>query len=409
MRRTAARLSLALLALAAALPAHAQGETVAIRAGRILTMAGEPIENGTIVVRDGRIVSVAPGSEVPEGARVIDASASVVMPGLVDASALYGLRGDTNEDSSEITPGFRISAAVDDAGDALRRALQYGVTTAAFSPGNSDVIGGSGVVFKTAGGPAGAVPLLERRELKVVVADDPGWGNDIPWYTRPDSFYYRQPTTLMGVVWMLRQALSNAQTGRAGTPDPALMAALAGEIPVRVLVRTAVNVETTLKVADEFGLKHLVFEECTEGYRIAERIAERDIPVILGPLFVHPSEATSRWYPGGRVSYNNAGLLAAAGVRVAIASNDASGPASLLTAAAMAFRGGMKEDDALRAITRTPSEILGVSDRVGTLEAGKDADLVILSGAPLQFTTRIEKVLVGGQVVLDTMGADADG
>jgi len=395
------------------MPACSEGQTVAVRAGRIITMAGDPIENGIIVIRDGRIASVAPGGEAPDGARVIDASGCVVIPGLVDANGRYGIRGDWNEESAEITPGFRIGPAVDDASEDMKRAAQLGITTVRVSPGNQNVIGGEGVILKTAGGSLGAQLVGVSHELKVVLADDPARGNQVPWRGRPDSFYFRQPTTRMGVVWLLRQALFKARTAPAGgaaESDDALAQALAGDLTVCVLVRMAVDIETTLKVAEEFGLTRLVFEECTEGYKMADEIAARGIPVILGPLSADPRRDRWRRYRGlPEASLNCAGILAAAGAKVAIASNSPGGPTSLLSAATMAVRNGMREDDALRAITVNPSEILGIAGRVGTIEVGKDADLVILSGPPMQFTTRIATVLVNGRVVFDAqMGADAD-
>jgi hypothetical protein len=294
----------------------------------------------------------------------------------------------------------------------MKRAAQFGVTTVRVSPGARDVICGSGAVLKTAGGPVGAVLLGDSQELGIVLADDPAWGNQVPWRGRPDSFYFRQPTTRMGVVWILRQALFNAQTGRDGAPPAPLLAkALAGDAPVHVLVRMAVDIETVFKVTEEFGLKRLVFEDCTEGYKMAEQIAARGIPVILGPLFPEAPPGGRRRYRGygGDYSLNNAGILAAAGVKVAIASNSYSGPSALLDDARAAVRNGMAADEALRAVTVNPSSILNIADRVGTLEAGKDADMVILNGPPLQFTTRITEVLANGRVVFDARtGGDAD-
>ncbi len=411
MRTT--RISLPLLAvLAAALgaPGWPQGETLAIRAGRILTMAGDPIEGGVVVIRDGKIVSVTAGLDAPEGARVIDASSSVVMPGMVDANARFGILGDENEQSEEITPEFSIAPCIDLASLTMQQAAQLGVTTIRVAPGTQNVVCGSGALVKTAGGPLGAVLLGPSREVKVVVGDDPGWGNSAPRNVKPNSFYYRQPTTRMGVVWLLRQALDRVRhaEGPAAAQSP-LGRALAGTQTVHVLVRSAVDIETTFAVADEFGLSDLVFEDCVEAYKMAEPLAQRAIPVIVGPMY-GPTRMSWWERTQGKESWSGPGLLARAGVKVAIASNTQGVARSLLEAASLAARNGMPPDEALMAVTRWPSEILGLADRVGTLEAGKDADLVILNGPPLAATTRIEKVLVGGRMVLDTeMGADADG
>jgi imidazolonepropionase-like amidohydrolase len=408
MRPTAVRLALCALLLAVTAPAWSQGETVAIRAGRIITLAGDPIENGTIVIRDGRIVSVAAGDQVPEGARVIDATSSVVMPGMVDSRGGYGMIGDQNEESSEITPDFDIGPAVDQSSLAMKQAAQLGITTTRIVPSPQNVVCGHGAIFKTAGGPLGAAEVGPSHELLVVVADDPGWGNDIPWQSKPTNFYFRQPTTRMGVVWMLRQALDRVQQGGATESDGPIVAALAGKLSVHVVARCAVDVEAMLRVADEFGITDLVFEECLEAYKITGKLVERGIPVIVGPLYGYPR--LNPWYRSlGEESLNGPGLMVKDGVKVAIATCHYE-PTSLLEAAQLAVRHGMDEDAALRAITRVPSEIIGLGDRVGTIEAGKDADLVILTGPPLAVTSRIEQVLVGGRVVFDAeIGADANG
>ncbi|MGD8237596.1 MAG: amidohydrolase family protein, partial [Armatimonadota bacterium] len=139
-----------------------------------------------------------------------------------------------------------------------------------------------------------------------------------------------------------------------------------------------------------------------------EEMARRRTPVILGPFYYYPS-GYSQAREGWDVNWNNAGLLAEAGVKVALASNDAAGPANLLLWAALAARHGLPPEDALKAVTTNPAEILGVANRVGSLRKGRDADLLVVSGDPLAATTRIEKVLINGRVVFEAeSGADAD-
>jgi len=393
---------LTFLLLVSAFVAPGRAEVTAVKAGRILTISGEPITDGVILIEDGKIVEIGTGIEIPEDAVVIDAGKSVVMPGLVDASAAAPVRGDLNEQSSEITPTFRISDALDPQSKALKRVVQTGVTTLFVSPGRQNVIGGLGVVVK----PAGKIPqqmiVKDEAALRIVMDLDSTQGNRIPRREPAINFYYRRPGIRMAIIWMLRKSFFDAQqqADSEQTEDPnmaILSAALKDEIPIHVNARRAIVIRAALKVADEYGLK-LILQECTEGYKVAGQLAEGKIPVVLGPFYYYPGNM-GQYREGRKVNWNNAGILAEAGVKVALSSGGQSGAIDILTAATFAVRHGMDRDEALKAITITPAEILGVADRVGSLEKGKDADIVVLSGDPLNVTTCIEKVILNGKTV----------
>jgi len=393
---------LTFLLLVSAFVAPGRAEVTAVKAGRILTISGEPITDGVILIEDGKIVEIGTGIEIPEDAVVIDAGKSVVMPGLVDASAAAPVRGDLNEQSSEITPTFRISDALDPQSKALKRVVQTGVTTLFVSPGRQNVIGGLGVVVK----PAGKIPqqmiVKDEAALRIVMDLDSTQGNRIPRREPAINFYYRRPGTRMAIIWMLRKSFFDAQqqADSEQTEDPnmaILSATLKDEIPIHVNARRAIVIRAALKVADEYGLK-LILQEFTEGYKVAGQLAEGKIPVVLGPFYYYPGNM-GQYREGRKVNWNNAGILAEAGVKVALSSGGQSGAIDILTAATFAVRHGMDRDEALKAITITPAEILGVADRVGSLEKGKDADIVVLSGDPLNVTTCIEKVILNGKTV----------
>jgi len=206
----------------------------------------------------------------------------------------------------------------------------------------------------------------------------------------------------MAIIWMLRKSFFDAQrqadSEQIEDPNLAILsAALNDEIPIHVNARRAIVIRAALKVADEYGLK-LIFQECTEGYKVAEQLAEKKIPVVLGPFYYYPG-SMGQYREGRKVNWNNAGILAEAGVKVALGSGGQSGAIDILTSASFAVRHGMNRDEALKAITITPAEILGVAERVGSLEKGKDADIVVLSGDPLDVTTRVEKVILNGKTV----------
>jgi imidazolonepropionase-like amidohydrolase len=403
MRICVILLTFLLLVLAFVLPG--QAEVTAVKAGKILTMSGDPITDGVLLIEDGKIAEIGAGIEMPTDATVIDARKGVVMPGLVDASAVPPIRGDLNEQSSEITPTLRISNALDPQSKTLKRIVQTGVTTLLVSPGRQNVIGGLGVVVK----PTGKIPqemiVRDGAALTVVMNLDSTRGNRIPRREPPVNFYYRRPGTRMAIIWMLRKSFFDAQryeiSEEKGDPNLELLAsALRDEIPIHVNARRAITIRAALKVADEYDLQ-LILQECTEGYRVAEQLAEKKIPVVLGPFYYYP-QSMDQYREGRKVNWNNAGILTKAGVKVALASGEQDGAIDILTAASFAVRHGMQREDALKAITITPAEILGVADRVGSLEKGKDADMVILNGDPLDVITRVEKVILNGKTVYAT-------
>lgn len=414
MRGTASRTTVIGLVALALCAAPGLAEVMVVKAGRIITGAGKDLESGTILIQDGRITRIGADPSVPADATVIDAGDSVVMPGLVDANARYGVVGDPNEQSEEITPTFSIAGAIDLEEGALQRAVQLGVTTARVVPGNSNVVSGGGTVIKTSAPTLAETIIHTGPELTVIMGNDAASGNRTPRSGTPNSFKYRQPTTRMGVVWLLRQALFGTQESlRLGEElderQQVFADALNGRTPVYVPVRSAIDIETTYTIADEFGLKRLVFVECTEGYKMAHEIARRKTPVVLGPMYTYPRTWPER-SEGWDVNWNNAGWLTKAGVKVALASNTEWGPQNLLTWAAMAVRNGLPPEDALKAVTSNAADIAGVSDRVGRLQKGKDADLLVLSGDPLAVTSRLEKVIINGRVAFDAgSGANADG
>ncbi len=390
------------MVLAPAVSVTAQDEVLAVKAGRILPVSGEPVADGVILIRDGKIADLGPEVAVPKDASVIDATGRVAMPGLVDARALHPVRGDANEQSSEITPAFRISLAIDPNSKELKHSLATGTTTLYVPPGQNNLIAGFGVVIKPAGNTASEMILRDEAALHLVMGLDSTRGNRAPRWSRPDSFYYRRPTTGMAVAWMLRKSFFDArQYAKSHEEDDAavevLAAALEGEVPIRVLARRAIDIRTAFRIADEHGLR-IILDECTEGYKVAELIAEKDAPAVLGPFYYYP-RTSSQYREGDEVNWNNAGILAKAGVRVALASGGEPPAGGLLSAAIFAVRHGMPPDEALKAVTLTPAEILGVAGRVGSLDKGKDADILILSGDPLGATSRIERVILKGRTV----------
>jgi imidazolonepropionase-like amidohydrolase len=409
-------------------PVEAPAQTVAIRGGTILPISGPPIENGTLLIRDGRIEAVGADVSVPAGAQIIDATGRTVMPGLVDAMSYYGISGsDLNETTAPSTPHLRALEAYYPFGSfgdgepprapRSEDLLMGGVTTHYIAPADATVIGGQGAVVKA------AAPSYEGLVLRDPAAIDMTLGQ------RPASTFAednRSPGTRMAVIAHLREQLVRAQeyqaridawnarpaSERASSPAPgrdlgleALALLLRGEIPARIQANRTTEIREALQMADEFGFE-LILDSGISADDVSDQLREAGVPVVLGPIS-HP------WVSGEEIpdrdeyvapDERRATRLQEAGVPFAIASFSRSfgslGPAGsgkwLLLDAALAAGYGLTEEQVLRAITLSAAEILGVEDRIGSLEPGKDADVVILDGPPLSVTTWVERVFVDG-------------
>ena len=396
---------------------------IAITNGKVMTITQGTLERGTVLVEDGRIVAVGEEIEIPAGAEVYDATGKVVMPGLIDAHCHVGLfpdgigweYSDGNEMTDPITPHLRALDAVHPEDPAFKELVAAGVTTVLTGPGSGNLIGGQWVCLKTAPKPSvEQMVLLEPAGMKMALGENP---------KRVYGEQKKAPSTRMGNAATLRTALVDAQNylekwrryeadladyqakveaedEDAEEPKPperdlkleALGKVLRREMKARVHAHRADDMLTAIRIAEEFDLD-LTLEHATEGYKIADILAEKGIPVTAGPILFSRVK-----YELKNMTPKNPGLMAKAGVKVAIQTDEMSAVKYLTINAALAMREGMPEEEALKAITINPAEIIGVADRVGSLEAGKDADLVVFSGHPFDYRSVAELVLVDGQV-----------
>lgn len=370
----------------------ASAQSICVKNARIFPVSGPVIERGMIVIESGKIKGVGTNLSIPSDARVIDAAGKVVMPGIVDANARFGMPGDDNEQASEVTPDVRAINLFDPFNKEAKRALQGGVTTACLAPGSANAVGGLCSVVKTTNGGRGVA-------FREAVAERAALGNDVS--ARNSGFrvsagdaladiYIRRPNSRMGAVWELRHALF--QAGKS----PAMSRVMKGELSLRIHARAENDIRVAMTIADEFKLRHVVLDDCVEAYKVPEHIAAHHFSVVLGPFY----DVQATMPEGTEGCLNTAGLLAARGVKVAFGSNGGD-PTNLLFWAALAARAGLSPDLALRSVTLSAAEISGVGDRVGSIQAGKDGDLIILSGDPLDVTSRVECVIVNGQVAYE--------
>ena len=398
MRAHAFPAAVCLLASAGA----ALADAVVIR-GKLHTAAGPAIEQGAVVIEGGKIVRVGPWSEVagavPAGAVVVDVPGAEVTPGLIDA-ACQGL-DDEAEQSSEVVPHLRALDGLNLSSPEWSRLARRGVTTV-FAVGDpASVIGPRGALLKTAGPvgrrviePAGAVRFTLGRE-----AWTRGRRNRGPW-GGPD-LATRRPNTRMGLTWVLREALHGARAGEPGPAAEALREVLAGRTPLRVQARQRHDIETALRLQEELGIPGtLLLEEATEAWRMKELLAARKVRLAVGPLFERPRGYRASTGEAEEPCLRAPAMLAEAGVELCLTAADRRDEDGLDVQAMLAIRYGLPFERALAAVTAVPARFVGAEARLGTLEAGKDADLVLWSGKPFEATTRPILVLIDGQPAL---------
>ena len=383
---------------------------LAIIGKKVNTITDGIIKNGVILVEDGKIKEIGSDVKVPDGVKPL--KAKYVMPGLVEAHCHIGIweekigwaGSDGNEMTEPATPHVRaldgIKANADESG--LEAALHEGITTVQILPGSANVIGGFGVVIKTA----------PKTTVDQMIVRNPS-GMKIAFGENPMRVYGVQkkvmPSTRMGVAGVLRENLQKAKNYMekkerfADDPEKipevdlrleALIPVLKKEIPLRAHAHRADDVATAIRICEEFDVE-MSWEHATEGHRIADYIAEKNVPAVWGPSLTSRGKWEMR-----ELGYGTPKVMYDAGVKFAI-QTDAPGSTIrfLPICAALSVKEGLPYDYALKAITIIPAEILGVADRVGSLEVGKDADLRLLSGDPLEYMTKCQKVIIDGEVV----------
>lgn len=391
---------------------YREDDVLAITGATILTMAGETIENGTVVVRDGRIARVGSGVRPPRGAHVIDADGGYLMPGIFDAHSHISTAGGVNEGSLAVTAMVRIEDVVDPTDVAIYRALAGGVTTVNILHGSANPIGGQNQVLKLRWGQDADGMRFEGAPpgIKFALGENPKRSRSFGPGPR------RYPATRMGVLDVIREAFTEAAEYRdawarhreaeaAGVRSrppardlelEALVEILEGERLVHAHSYRADEILQLLRLAEDLGFRIATLQHVLEGYRVADEIA------------AHGAGAStfSDWWAYKVEAYeaipHNAALMADRGVLVSVNSDDAEEMRHLNHEAAKAVKwGGLSDDAALALVTINPARQFGIDDRVGSIEVGKDADLVIYDRHPLSSYAVVQTTLVDGKVYFD--------
>jgi imidazolonepropionase-like amidohydrolase len=387
------------------LAATAQAQDVAVRGEQVHTMAGPMIEDGVVVIDDGKIVAVGPAAStpVPEGFRVLEAR--VVTPGLVDARTVVGLAGYLNQaqdqdqldESAPVQPQLRAIDAYNPQEVLVEWLRGFGVTTIHTGHGPGAIVSGQTMVAKTAGLTADDAMI----KGEAMVAANLG-----PWALTDGS---KSPGTRAKQIALLRKALIDAQAGeesdeKDGKSKPpsletrVMRAVLAGERPLLVTAHRSQDIMSALRLKEEFGID-LVLDGASEAYLLTDAIRAAGVNVILHPPMMRQYGELEN------ASFTTGAVLREAGIPFAYQSGyEGYVPKTrvVLWEAAIAAANGLQWNEALSAITIDAARIVGVDDRVGSLEIGKDGDVALFDGDPFEYTSHAVGVVIDGEVVSET-------
>ncbi|MFW6040976.1 MAG: amidohydrolase [Thermoplasmatota archaeon] len=359
---------------------------------------------GSILIKDGKIKEIGKDIDIPGKAEIIDVSGKTVIPGLVEAHCHTGIHeegegwegNDTNERYEPITPHLRALDGINPKDIGLREAVKAGVTTVNVGPGSANPIGGQFAAIKTAGSKViDELIIKEPTGIKMAMGENP---------KRVYNEQNKVPSTRIGTAGLLRKTfydVINYIKKKKKNDDfeldfmkESLVPLFKKELRARIHAHRADDMITAARIAHEFDFD-LVLEHCTEGHEIADFLAKNDIPAVVGPGLSSKSKRENK-----ERTFKTPGILSDKGVKVAIMTDSPVIPNQYLNLmAAYSVREGMDEDEALKAITINAAEVCDIDDRVGSLEEGKDADIVVLDGNPLELKSRIKKVFIEGEEI----------
>lgn len=378
--------------------------TTLIRGGLIHDAVHRGAYIADILLAGGKIAGIGTDLTAPADAEIFDADGLDVYPGFVDAHTHIGLDGygigyegcDYNEMNDIWTPQLRAIDGINPRDPSLAIARKAGVTCVCTGPGSANVLGGTFLAMKTVGDRIDNMIVKDPVAMKCAFGENPKrCYRDKCDSTRMSTAAFLRGALMQAKDYGARKQAANGDVTKMPAYNQkleALLPVLAGKIPLKAHAHQANDIFTALRIAHEFGLR-ITLEHVTEGHLIVEELAkEKDVPMAVGPSLTHASKFELQ-----NKSWATPGVLAKAGCHVSIITDNSVIPQQYLPlCAGMAVKAGMDEFDALKAITINPAEHIGVADRVGTLEVGKDADVVITAGCPFEVMTEVKVVFIDG-------------
>lgn len=397
----AATMSAALLIFSTASGA----QTIAITGGKVYTVSGAPIENGTVLIREGKIVSVGANVPIPANAQRIDATGKWVTPGLINSSTQLGLvevgqvqstRDDAAKGKNNIAAAFRVWEGLNTNSVMIAPTRRDGVTSVVVVPTGDQLVSGQAAILTLVDGMPGDMVLKTPIAMVAQIQNpqDAGTGARGELLVR-----LRELIEDTRAFMKNRAAFERAQTRSyiASRLDlEAMIPVVEGKLPLLISADKATDIDAAMRIAKENGLK-IMISGGAEAWLVADKLAAARIPVLTGAMNNIPSSFSQL-----ATAQENAGLLRKAGVQVIVIGNAGGGDEETFNVrnirqeAGNAVSYGMTWEDALRAVTLTPAEVFGVADRVGSLQPGRDGNVVIWSGDPFEFTSVAEHVFVRG-------------
>lgn len=370
-----------------------------IKGGKVLTLDYDRIIENAVIIIDGPLIkAVGENLPLPEDCTVIDAAGKYVLPGFIDAHThigldeeIYAVEGDdVNEISDPVTPELQALDGINLEDLAFADALSGGVTRSISLPGSANVIGGQAVLLKHLAVRPDEMIYKNPAGLKAALGENP---------KRVYSQQKKSPITRMASASLLREALFVAGQNmdksdlnpREVYRQKPLQSVLRKEMPLMVHAHRADDILTALRIKDEFDID-MIIQHGTEAFKVAEELVKRNVPVLLGPLLVNRAKVEMK-----EVSFKNAARLDQQGVKFSFITDHPVIPIKYLReCAAIAVREGLDEETALRALTITPAQILKIDHEIGSITAGKRADMVIFDGHPFDFRSQVRYTIVDG-------------
>ncbi|WP_313186214.1 amidohydrolase [Lacrimispora sp.] len=377
-----------------------------IKNGMIHDMVSREAYEGDILIDEGKIIEIGTGIDVMEGTELYDASGKDLYPGFVEAHCHLGVSGygigfegqDHNEMNDICTPHLRGIDSFNPMDPSVYMAARAGVTCVGTGPGSSNVLGGTFMAVKTTGKRVDSMVVKDPVAMKCAFGENPK-------RCYRDKNNFARMSTAAKLREMLLKALDYRERIEAAGDDllkrpaydmklEALLPVLDGSIPLKAHAHQANDILTAIRIAKEFKVR-MTLEHCTEGHLIADELAEENYPCAVGPTLTHATKFELQ-----NKTFDTPKILSEAGCMVSIITDSPVIPQQYLPlCAGLAVKAGMDPYEALKAITINPARHLGIEDRVGSLECGKDADIVVYQGSPLDYSSSVELVLIDGRII----------